>query len=106
MITVQEAEKIVLSQTKDYGIERIPFMSATGRVLAEDMVADRDLPPYDRATMDGIAISAGDFDKGLRSFRIKATQAAGDTPVDIGGPGECIEIMTGAAVSPTTDTVI
>lgn len=106
MITVQEAEKIVLSCIKDYGREQLPFMSAPGRVLAEDMVADRDLPPYDRATMDGIAISAADFDKGLRSFRVKATQAAGEAPIDISAPGECIEIMTGAAVSPTTDTVI
>jgi len=106
MITVQEAEKIVLSRIKDYGTERIPFMSAVGRVLAEDMAADRDLPPYNRATMDGIAISADAFESGLRSFRIKATQAAGDTPINITQPGECIEIMTGAAVPPTTDTVI
>ena len=106
MITVQEAEKIVLSCIKDYGKEQVPFMSALGRVLAEEMVADRDLPPYNRATMDGIAISAGDFEKGLRSFRIKATQAAGDAPIHITAAGECIEIMTGAAVSHTTDTVI
>ena len=106
MITVEAAEKIVLSHIKDYGTERIPFMSATGRVLAEDMTADRDLPPYNRATMDGIAISADAYESGLRSFRIKATQAAGDAPINITQPGECIEIMTGAAVPPATDTVI
>jgi len=106
MITVEAAEKIVLSRIKDYGTEAIPFMSALGRVLAEEMVADRDLPPYDRATMDGIAVRAGDIENGLRRFRIKATQAAGETPIDITEPGECIEIMTGAAVSPSANTVI
>ena len=106
MITVEAADKIIHSHIKDYGTEELPFMSAIGRVLAEEMVADRDLPPYNRATMDGIAISAGAFDNGLRAFRIKATQAAGDTPIDISQPDECIEIMTGAAVPSTTDTVI
>lgn len=106
MITVATAEKIILGRTKDFGTETVPFTAALGRVLAEDMVADRDLPPYDRATMDGIAIAYASFENGRRSFRIKATQAAGDIPVDIEQPDECIEIMTGAAVPPTTDTVI
>ncbi|HSC39964.1 MAG TPA: molybdopterin molybdotransferase MoeA, partial [Chitinophagaceae bacterium] len=106
MITVDTAEKIVLSRARDFGTERISFTAALGRVLAEDMVADRDLPPYNRCTMDGIAISFAGYEQGLRSFRIKAIQAAGDEPIDIDGPGDCIEIMTGAALPVTTDTVI
>jgi molybdopterin molybdotransferase len=106
MVTVEEAEKIILAQTKYYGTESVYFENALGRVLAEDIKADRDLPPYNRATMDGIAISYAAFENGTRSFRIIATQAAGDTPFEINHKSECIEIMTGAALSATTDTVI
>jgi len=106
MITVEEAEKIILSQVKDFGTESIPFETSSGRVLAENLVADRDLPPFNRATLDGIAINYVSFEKGIRSFHINATQAAGDIPVNIINPDECIEIMTGAALPATTDTVI
>lgn len=106
MIRVEEAEKIIRSQLRDFGTESIPFEQALGRVLAEDLLTDRELPPYNRATLDGIAITYQSFEKGMRSFKIKATQAAGDIPVDIDDPGECIEIMTGAALPRTTDTVI
>jgi molybdopterin molybdotransferase len=106
MILVEEAEKIILSQVRDFGTESIPFETSLGRVLAENLTADRDLPPFNRATLDGIAINYASFEKGIYSFHIKATQAAGDIPVDINAPDECIEIMTGAALPDTTDTVI
>jgi len=106
MIRVEEAEKIILSQVKDFGTESIPFETSSGRVLAEDLIADRDLPPFNRATLDGIAINYGSIEKGIRLFNIKATQAAGDIPVNINSQDECIEIMTGAALPGTADTVI
>ena len=106
MIRVEEAEKIIQSQACDYGMESIYFENAAGRVLAENITADRDLPPYNRVTMDGIAVRYEAFEKGKRSFKIKAVQAAGDVPVDIENDNECIEIMTGAALPSTTDTVI
>lgn len=106
MVTVEQAEKIVLEQTRDYGTEELYFEDAKGRVLAEDIVADRNLPPYNRVTMDGIAIKFEAFEKGIRSFRIIGTQAAGDTPIEIDNGNECVEIMTGAALPSTTDTVI
>ncbi len=106
MITVEEAEKIILSQANSYGTESVPFESALGRVLAEEIKADRDQPPFNRATMDGIAINYQGFEKGIRTFFIRATQAAGDNPVEISKPEDCIEIMTGAALPATTDTII
>src|SRR5690242_6769233 len=106
MVTVAEAEKIIQSTAKDYGTESVPFEQALGRVLAEDIKADRDLPPYNRVTMDGIAISYKAFEAGIKTFTIKATQAAGDEPKEISNPDECIEIMTGAALPETTDTII
>ena len=78
MITVEEAEKIILAQIADYGAEIIPFELSLGRVLAEDIKADRDLPPFNRVTMDGIAINYNAIENGVSTFRIKATQAAGD----------------------------
>jgi molybdopterin molybdotransferase len=106
MVTVEQAEKIVLNQIKDYGTETLYFEDALGRVLAEDIKADRDLPPYDRVTMDGIAIKFESFENGNRSFKMIGTQAAGDKPIEITNPGECVEIMTGAALPSTTDTII
>jgi molybdopterin molybdotransferase len=106
MITVEEAEQIILAQLRDYGTEVVPFEQALGRVLAEDIVADRDLPPYNRVTMDGIAVIYKAIQDGITSFKIKATQAAGEEPVEIENEDECVEIMTGAALSPSVDTII
>ena len=106
MIQVEEAEKIILEQSRDYGTETVSFDNSIGRVLAEDISADRDLPPFNRVTMDGIAISYEAFKKGNLSFKIKATQSAGEQPREIYTDDECIEIMTGAVLPSTTDTVI
>lgn len=106
MIPVAEAERIVLSEYKNYGAEILPFMETPGRILAEDVVADRDLPPYDRVTMDGIAIRYADYEAGCRTFPIAAVQAAGDLPPERLDTDACIEIMTGAAISTEADTVI
>jgi molybdopterin molybdotransferase len=106
MITVEEAELIILTQLKDYGTETVLFEQALGRVLAEDLQADRDLPPYNRVTMDGIAIAFKAIEQGITTFRVKATQAAGEQPVDINDIGECIEIMTGAALAVSVDTIV
>ena len=104
-VTVAQAEQIIISRARDYGNEHIPFDSSIGRVLAEDIKADRDLPPCDRVTMDGIAINYTDLENRTRSFRVMSTIAAGDAPVDIAA-GECVEIMTGTALPATADTVI
>ena len=106
MILVEEAEKIILSQAQDFGTEYIPFENSLNRILAENLFTDRELPPFNRATLDGIAINYSSFERKNNSFYIKATQAAGEPPVDINNDNECIEIMTGAALPGTTDTII
>jgi len=105
MVTVQEAEQIILHHCKNYGRELIPFELSQGRLLAENIEADRDLPPCNRATMDGIAICYAALEKGQHLFKIKMTVAAGDEPEET-GDDECVEIMTGAALPDSTDTVI
>ncbi|PWK78169.1 molybdopterin molybdotransferase [Mucilaginibacter oryzae] len=106
MITVAEAEKLVLAQVREYGTQTLPFEQALGYVLAEDLKADRDLPPFNRVTMDGIALKYASVKKGIKIFRIKATQAAGEKPVELAQEDECIEIMTGAVLPLSADTVI
>lgn len=106
MTTVEQAEKLILAQIKDYGDETVPFELALGKVLAEPIKADRDLPPFNRVTMDGIAINYQAVENGISTFHIKATQAAGDGPVEISDHNECIEIMTGAVLPLSVNTVI
>ena len=106
MTTVEQAEKLILDQIKNYGEETIPFELALGKVLAESIKADRDLPPFNRVTMDGIAINYQAIENNISTFRIKATQAAGDEPIEITELNECIEIMTGAVLPASANTII
>lgn len=106
MTTVEQAEKLILDQIKNYGEETIPFELALGKVLAESIKADRDLPPFNRVTMDGMAINYQAIENNISTFRIKATQAAGDEPIEITELNECIEIMTGAVLPASANTII
>ncbi|KAA2223144.1 molybdopterin molybdotransferase MoeA [Chryseobacterium sediminis] len=106
MISVQQAEEILLSQIKDFGTEEVFYENALGRILAENILADCDLPPFDRSTVDGIAISFNSYENGIHTYKIKAVQAAGEVPAFIDAKDECIEIMTGAALHSSIDTVI
>lgn len=105
-VSVAEAENIILSHAKNYGTEKALFTTGSGRVLAENICADSALPPFNRATMDGIAIQHKAFKKGTRYFKIRGMQAAGNAPLAITNLDECIEIMTGAALPESTDTII
>ncbi len=71
MITVQQADEIIDSQVQDFGTEEIDFQNALGRVLAENIRADRDLPPFDRPTVDGIAINFQHLKKGFVHLKLK-----------------------------------
>ena len=77
-----------------------------GAYLAEDLIADRDFPPFDRVTMDGIAIAYDTFKNGKREFKIEATAAAGTPQKTLQDPLNCIEVMTGAIMPYKVDTVI
>jgi molybdopterin molybdotransferase len=106
MISFDDAYGQVLNMTRDYGTETVPIKKAIGRVLAEDVLADRDFPPFNRATKDGIAIHFDAVENGRRSFEIKGVLAAGKPTIPFVEPETCIEIMTGAVVPFETDTVI
>ena len=73
------------------------------RVLAEDIAAERDQPPFDRVTMDGIAIAFRDWQDGRRQYSVVGTQAAGALPLAVTAPGQCVEVMTGTALPGGTE---
>ena len=106
MITYQEVQKILSSLARSFGKENIPLEQASGRVLSEKVVADRDYPPFNRAAMDGYAFCYEDFQKGIRDFVIKEIIYAGQQTDTRIGAGQCYKIMTGAAVPAGADVVI
>lgn len=106
MISVEEATRIILEHAIDIPSTIVPLEEAIGRILREDLIADRDLPPYDRVTMDGIAIRYDAFAGGRRSFNIEAVGAAGSPQTTLSDQNHCVEIMTGAMLPENADTVI
>ena len=60
MIPVEQALEIVLAHTRVLGTDEVSIEHALGRVLAEDVRADADMPPFDRSAMDGYAVHAAD----------------------------------------------
>lgn len=105
MITVPEAIRIVQQQTKRLHTETIALAEARGRVLAEDIIADMDLPPFDRALMDGYAVRAEDTRSAPTRLRIVGEAAAGRGWRGELQAGEAVRIMTGAPVPAGADSV-
>src|SRR5262245_29077870 len=106
MTDVAAAEGMILAHMPRFTARHEPLASAAGRVLAEDVAAERDQPPFDRVTMDGVAIAFRDWSSGVRSFRVLGTQAAGAQPLAVEAPAQCVEVMTGTALPRGTDTVV
>jgi molybdopterin molybdotransferase len=86
--------------------ERRPLRACVGRILRQDVEAERDNPPFDRVCMDGVALASAEVAAGRSQFRVQATQAAGAVPLRPSGREMVIEIMTGAVLPPGTDCVI
>jgi len=106
MVTVQEATDVILAHPIKPRVETVPFHNSIGRVLAEKIMADRDFPPFDRVTMDGIAIAFDEWKAGYREFAVEDIQAAGSPQKSLRDVSNCIEVMTGAILPEGTDTVI
>lgn len=106
MIPFKQAHTIVLENTIEFGTESVSLANAVGRILAEPIYADRDFPPFDRVTKDGIAINFTSHKKGNHSFAIQEIAAAGAVQKTLVNPNHCIEVMTGAMLPKGTDTVV
>ena len=110
VLTFEDARRRVEDHARDLrkpDSERVDLLSAPGRILAESINADRDLPPFPRATRDGFAVRAEDVAQFPATLKVIAEIAAGQ---DVGNVsishGECVEIMTGAAVPTGADAVV
>lgn len=106
MISYQEALQIIKANPFKGATTSVNILHANGRILAEDIHADRDFPPFDRVAMDGIAINYEVFAKGQRSFDIIDTFGAGVPQKTIITKDQCVQIMTGAIMPIGLDTVI
>ena len=105
MLSVKEAFEIICNQHIEGKSMRVGLMDSIGKKLAEDIFADSDLPPFNRVMMDGIAIRYEELESYNR-FKIQGIQAAGKSNQFDLISGHCIEIMTGALLPQSFDTVI
>jgi len=108
-IALDEALRIVRVRAAEHPVpvQRVPLASAFAQVLAEDVVAAHDLPPFANAAMDGFALHGADLPvEGERGFALTGTLLAGATSAAEVGAGQCVRITTGAPMPPGTDTVV
>lgn len=105
MISVAEAIQIVRQQTRPLPPERVKLEDTLNRVLAENIIADSDLPPFDRSQMDGYAVRAEDTTEAPVRLRIVGESAAGRGWHNELKEGEAVRIMTGAPVPQGADSV-
>jgi molybdenum cofactor synthesis domain-containing protein len=105
MISITEAKKIIRRETFALTTETVELSEVVGRILAEDIIADMDLPPFDRSQMDGFAIKTKDVKDAPAKLRIVGESVAGKGWHNELNSGEAIKIMTGAAVPTGADSV-
>jgi molybdopterin molybdotransferase len=103
MIQFEKALETVLASARQLGSERIGLADALGRVLAEDVKSDMDMPPFDKSAMDGYACRRSDLEVELRVIE---TIPAGAVPTKSISAGECAKIMTGGMVPEEADCVV
>lgn len=107
MQSIENALELILSNKQNFGTETISIHDCLDRVLAEDIFADRDYPPFNRATMDGYAIISQDINIGKNNLlKITDTIHAGEAKQFALESGNCIKIMTGAPVPKRANAVI
>lgn len=105
MLEFEEARAAVLARAVALGSEDVAIEAAEGRVLAEDVTADQDVPAFDNSAMDGFALRAADSGAGAL-LRVVAESSAGHPAGVTIGPGEACAISTGAQVPAGADAVI
>ena len=105
MIPVEEAIRIVEEHTVQLGTESVELADVTDRFLAEDVIADSDLPPFNRSQMDGYAVRAADIQHIPTLLKVVGESAAGSGWHNEMHAGEAVRIMTGAPVPAGADSV-
>jgi molybdopterin molybdotransferase len=108
---LEDALKIVLETVPMLGVEKIGLLETLGRVLGEDIIAERDNPPWDNSAMDGFAVRYEDIKQAHAVttptvLKVIEDVPAGKFPAKAVGKGEAIRIMTGAPLPKGADTVL
>lgn len=106
MISVKEADRILRERLWQSLPEKVQMVHALGRVLAQDVVADRDFPPFNRVAMDGVAVCFDAIESKQLRFKITKVVVAGTPEATLENKSEAIEVMTGAVLPSGADTVI
>lgn len=110
MISVEEARDLVLSHVAPLEVETVALLDAVGRAAAADLASDIDITPFANAGMDGFALRAEQIADATEDAPVEldviAEVAAGDVYEGEIGEGECVRIMTGAAVPEAADSVV
>lgn len=106
LLTVDEALERILARMRPLPSRVVPLLDALGRTLAQDVVADRDVPPFRNSAMDGYAVRGADVTNTPARLRVVGSVAAGRVPDRHVGPGEAMRIMTGAPMPEGADTVV
>ena len=106
LMPVAEALARVLEHAGPLPAESAPLTEAHGRVLADDLVAQRTQPPADVSAMDGYAVRAADVAKTPARLRVIGEVAAGHPFRGTVGPGEAARIFTGGVLPPGADTIV
>src|ERR1022692_1042624 len=106
LITPRLAEEAINSRLTCLPIESLPLTQCIGGTLRENIYAERDQPPFDRVTMDGIAVDSESLRRCVRRFRIQATQPAGSPAIRLSREEDAIEVMTGAILPLASDCVV
>jgi molybdopterin molybdotransferase len=105
MIPISQAIEIIKSRTSLLGTEVVPLSDVRGRILAEDIFADSDLPPFNRSQMDGFALRAADSQDVPARLRVVGESKAGEGWHQVLKEGEAVRIMTGAPLPEGADAV-
>lgn len=105
-LKASEAQRVIFGALTTLGVETVDLAQSLGRVLAEEIRANRDLPPCAASAMDGFALRAADLARVPASLEIVEEINAGDLPRRTVGAGQCARIMTGAPLPPGADCVI
>lgn len=107
MLSVSEALAIVVRHAQPLPADMMPLSpAALGLVLAEDVVSDLDMPPFDKALMDGYALRSADVSSGTGNLTVVGEVTAGQTPAAALAAGQALRIMTGAPLPIGADAVV
>jgi len=106
VVSVEEALEHILATVRVLEPERASLLDAAGRVLAEEVTAERDIPPLTNSAMDGYAVRGTDVTQAPARLRVMGEAAAGYVPEATVEPGQAMRIMTGAPIPNGTDTVV